>query len=1206
MACQLDALGECVTDADRRAALYELPKTLPQTYERILGRVNQKRHSVQRLVRLTLHFLALQDPQIRLSAAQLCLAVSIPEQLGIKWDDSLLVKEQEIARACSSFLRKSADGQYFEFAHFSVREYLQDSSLLERSDLRPYHVSNGAISDTVACQFLRFLHLKNFDKKPCRNCRNLEDRCGLCTGKKKFFGIYRMAASFWPDLVFSIQKGGSQLSVELLELQKSLLHPRKCSPYLNWVIEFVSHLRTPTTGIDAAGSLLLDPGLSTLHVAAALNLNQVGKWLLHTFGQSDSEPRIGSVLDFSIAGVFAFFKDINDLPYHPHGLIWRFMQHSRSSLFTENLSALGQTSPVPSPAFYKERKLMRIACEYASLYMFLPLKSLLVNGWKLCPEDISIATQLLFKVGKLPHSPNRDEKQFLDLVTQLNALGIYKYEEGQKLCELIWGMAIRLKQRFTKDTSLLPSIITLSEVALAETAVDAIRYDNLESLMICEKDPRFNLREFVDKDGHYCLHIAARYGAFEILNHMIDTGCDDQRSNSEGQNFLHVWVENFGNYKFDVKDAENLRAKLGNAFQDMLCLVDNQGQTPLGVALKDEDNEAPLWLLKHYPKQSGCCHGMECIWEQAVRVQSIDMLQILKDSSFPVRHDDSDGRPLHSLHPYASLEKLQLLQALYPNSLKTRQGGKLVLESCLSRWAEQVDLDPHKMDIGMIRALIRESEALSSISPAAIDFCCRLVSDFSSSELEPILTFLQPFLEHGIDLHPRAGAKSILETACQSFTTEDIQNRQSAIGILTIMLDRVDGKKLNRFDKSGNSILHTICMAPDIDADWLIPEIVKRGANLNILGGKHRSRTPLVASLDTRSLRSAQILLDLGADPAITVYGGWDAAQTASIRGNSGFLQELLTQITRNSTPFDWKRLSNFTIPWEDSKKFFKGVNSLHMACIVGDKDCFNFFVDNGLLRDIHSTSEEGFGCLHFAAYHHSVQMLDYLLELGLDINQTAADGSTPLHMAVRQQHKLCVESLLKRGSLVKKDVIGMTPMMYARNRGYDEIIKLLAEVEMSNTEVQAPCAFTQDVRNKYWAKALESAIFKDDVQTCSRILKEGCSVNVSLPGCGCSPLLLSVMESSPDHCELVQLFLDNSASVCKRACAEADSESSLFKALRLPRLNPFLSRMLELCLSEGSRCIIDGMLVESIECGNIDAVRIILKNARDNGEDYA
>ncbi|KAF7541307.1 hypothetical protein G7054_g743 [Neopestalotiopsis clavispora] len=165
VACQLDALCECPTDADRRAALQEMPKDLPETYERILHRINQRHGRVQRLAQLSLKLIAVEDSDFRLTIPQLCQAVSVPDSPGATLDEQAIVKDEEIARICSSFIRRSIDGKSFEFSHFSVREYLQDSYLLQRPDLALYHISDEKVYHAIAVQSLRFLLLKNFDRE---------------------------------------------------------------------------------------------------------------------------------------------------------------------------------------------------------------------------------------------------------------------------------------------------------------------------------------------------------------------------------------------------------------------------------------------------------------------------------------------------------------------------------------------------------------------------------------------------------------------------------------------------------------------------------------------------------------------------------------------------------------------------------------------------------------------------------------------------------------------------------------------------------------------------------------------------------------------------------------------------------------------------------------------------------------------------------
>ncbi|RSM07404.1 hypothetical protein CEP52_005228 [Fusarium oligoseptatum] len=77
--CQLDYLGQLLTDADRRQALHELPPTLSETYLRLLQRINKRPPRVRKLVQKCLHFIACYP---YMSINLLCVAVSVPETIG--------------------------------------------------------------------------------------------------------------------------------------------------------------------------------------------------------------------------------------------------------------------------------------------------------------------------------------------------------------------------------------------------------------------------------------------------------------------------------------------------------------------------------------------------------------------------------------------------------------------------------------------------------------------------------------------------------------------------------------------------------------------------------------------------------------------------------------------------------------------------------------------------------------------------------------------------------------------------------------------------------------------------------------------------------------------------------------------------------------------------------------------------------------------
>ena len=117
----MDILCELPNDAARRNALNTPPFTLHATYERILDRVNQGNKESQQLVQRSLRWLSCSKEQ--LTSLALCEAVSI--ELGdTTLNRSAVPDEQEILRACSSLVRRSASGNSIELAHFTVKQFL--------------------------------------------------------------------------------------------------------------------------------------------------------------------------------------------------------------------------------------------------------------------------------------------------------------------------------------------------------------------------------------------------------------------------------------------------------------------------------------------------------------------------------------------------------------------------------------------------------------------------------------------------------------------------------------------------------------------------------------------------------------------------------------------------------------------------------------------------------------------------------------------------------------------------------------------------------------------------------------------------------------------------------------------------------------------------------------------------------------------------
>lgn len=191
MVCQLDYLCEFSTDDDRREALKELPPTLHESYTRLLVRIYGRPLKVRKMVQMCLHFIAFFPWS--LSIQELCQAVSVPENAGVSLSGSRMVRERDILRECSSLIRISAHGEGFEFAHFTVQEYLQDSSLLRAPGLETFHISKRKSNSILATQCVRFLQLKNFDRQPSKTavylCSWVRPKCASLIPTSQFIGF---------------------------------------------------------------------------------------------------------------------------------------------------------------------------------------------------------------------------------------------------------------------------------------------------------------------------------------------------------------------------------------------------------------------------------------------------------------------------------------------------------------------------------------------------------------------------------------------------------------------------------------------------------------------------------------------------------------------------------------------------------------------------------------------------------------------------------------------------------------------------------------------------------------------------------------------------------------------------------------------------------------------------------------------------------
>jgi ankyrin repeat protein len=123
--------------------------------------------------------------------------------------------------------------------------------------------------------------------------------------------------------------------------------------------------------------------------------------------------------------------------------------------------------------------------------------------------------------------------------------------------------------------------------------------------------------------------------------------------------------------------------------------------------------------------------------------------------------------------------------------------------------------------------------------------------------------------------------------------------------------------------------------------------------------------------------------------------------------------------------------------------------NILHLAATkTNGKVLAEFIIENNLVRDINGLTENKYSPLHLAARLGRSETVTFLLLKGANIEQEGPGRVRPIHLAVLENKLDNVKMLLSHGCLLVADEAGMTPEMYAVQKGFEIIADRLRKYE--------------------------------------------------------------------------------------------------------------------------------------------------------------
>ncbi|MBZ6374535.1 MAG: ankyrin repeat domain-containing protein [Kocuria palustris] len=160
---------------------------------------------------------------------------------------------------------------------------------------------------------------------------------------------------------------------------------------------------------------------------------------------------------------------------------------------------------------------------------------------------------------------------------------------------------------------------------------------------------------------------------------------------------------------------------------------------------------------------------------------------------------------------------------------------------------------------------------------------------------------------------------------------------------------------------------------------------------------------------------------------------------------------------------------------------------------------------------------------ISYAAAQGHLNIVEHLLDLGVDINYRDADGLTPLALAAREGHFALVRALLDRGAKqLSKDKMGQYPLAQAASRGHHSIEDYLFEKLR-----QYPHGKTNPELDLYWM--LKYAAERGDDDRIRYLLSQGADVNFQLPIESQSPLC-GALDLAPLPLSTTKLLLEAGA----------------------------------------------------------------------------
>ena len=495
--------------------------------------------------------------------------------------------------------------------------------------------------------------------------------------------------------------------------------------------------------------------------------------------------------------------------------------------------------------------------------------------------------------------------------------------------------------------------------------------------------------DLADNDGCTALCWAvSRNSNIQILKSLISIGADIYHKTNDGKSLLHLTefnehleiIEYVLSLGFDVNATDNngwtvlLSAAGSNRNVEVLKKFialganiyhkTNEGYSLLHCAAINEHIEVLEYVLSlGFDVNDVSNNGMTPLFCAAKTNSNIEVLKKLISSVADINHKDKDGWSL--LHWATENEHIEVLEYVLSLGLDVN-----VVDN--NGWTPLFCAAKNNSNVEFLKKLIAFDADINHKDKDGRTLMHFVAGNGQIEVLEYILS-----LELDVNVTDNDGLTPLFYAAINNSNVEVLKKLIAS------------GADINHKDKGGWSLLHCAAINEHIE---VLEYVLSLGFDVNDVS--NNGMTPLFcAAKDNSNVEVLKKLIASGADINHKDKGGWSLLHCAAINEHIEVLEYVL------SLGFDVNDVSN------------NGMTPLFCAA----KDNSNVEVLKKLIAsgaDIKYKDKYDKTLLHCAALNEHVEILEYVLTLGLDVNVVDNDGWSPLFFAA---HSNCNTEILKK-----------------------------------------------------------------------------------------------------------------------------------------------------------------------------------------------